>query len=101
MIPVVRHHCQHCKKDFRLANRHYCFKNPANRSCPTCANMEFETDTPDYELAQYHAYCQHAYDSHGYTSLNDVMENMSDTHSRKGNRITMCIHWQPKQKEMI
>ena len=44
---VERYLCPHCRRYFITPNRHYCHKDPAMKSCFTCANMYFDNNPPE------------------------------------------------------
>lgn len=40
MEKVIRYQCEHCKKEFKTPNRHYCKMNPELKNCFTCKHLK-------------------------------------------------------------
>lgn len=73
MEKVIRYECQHCKKLFKI-NRHFCFKDPHNKSCVTCKyymgvqlkidreeDWEYKTYLCDYNEGEYVIYDENSW----------------------------------------
>ena len=96
---TVRYECEHCGKLFK-ANKHFCFKDPANKSCSTCDNYRGrETDIHEDGGRWTYYLCEHdgevlcIYDY--YTgSGNDI-----PFRSRNGRRGYNCDWWTPRKEE--
>lgn len=46
MKQVIRYQCEHCQKEFRTPDRHYCKMNPQLKNCFTCIYLRGWVEGP-------------------------------------------------------
>jgi hypothetical protein len=98
MNKVERYECEHCHKLFKI-NKHFCFKDPANMACASCAGWQgygfggFDEGGERQDCA----YCLITKDViHTLYSNEGLYRGFNKS---KGNRGYDCKHWQPRKKE--
>ena len=69
MKKVIRYECEHCKKLFKI-DRHFCFKDPANRACASCKYYLGYEDNMAEDGRIYRSYSC-GYNDEGYTIYQD------------------------------
>jgi len=55
LIFTPMYYCIHCKRYFKTPNRHRCKKNPNNKSCGTCGNLNW--NIPIHVLRKTVSFC--------------------------------------------
>ena len=102
MKQVTRWYCEHCKKDFKTPNRHFCFRDPDNRACATCQGWQGYED--GHYQDSFGDWNQERYAICGITDLiiNDYSGKSDiDFDAFHGNRGYKCPHWKLKDLPSI
>lgn len=104
MKKVIRYECEFCKKLFKI-NRHFCFKDPANRACASCRYYLGREDNMANYGYKYRSYVC-GYDSGCYSIYQDppfwfsgVNTEEVPFQSHHGSRGYNCDWWELREKE--
>lgn len=101
MKKVIRYLCPHCGKLFKTPNRHFCWKDPANRACASCEGWG-GTEIQDY-MYGYGKWSICELTGKYIFATGDVAEGLPEDieyvnfEKRRGNRGYMCPHWKPRK----
>ena len=101
MKKVIKWLCEHCGKEFKTPDKHFCRKDPVNKSCASCGNkqLEFRYAYEDDDSQEF--YCQWAanYDCNDCTLMELSQSNKDWFDIRKPHFIVNCQHWIPRVKK--
>jgi len=100
MEKITAYYCKHCKKLFRR-NKHFCFKDVANKACATCDHYN-GTDTIDvsnglFSVKNTVSLCNYNYEDHIIAEHNYSGKFNVPFKKINGFRGYMCDWWKKRK----